>query len=139
MSFILPAERMLTHTDHVRLARLLAEHGAALQGADTMQDLLESSDLVPPRAVPPAVVTMYTQVLLQDLAGDAPPYQLTLCYPRDAEPGSGFVSVLSPVGSALLWLQAGDTARWQGPAGRQGAARILSVLFQPEASGDYES
>jgi regulator of nucleoside diphosphate kinase len=139
VSTILPAERTLTHADHLRLARLLLEHGSALQGAETMHDLLDTSDLVPPRAVPPGVVTMGTQVLLQDPAGDAPPYQLTLSYPREAEPGSGFVSVLSPVGSALLGLQAGDIARWRGPAGRSGAARILAVLFQPEASGDYES
>ena len=33
----------------------------------------------------------------------------------------------------------GETARWQAPGGGTGAARIVSVLFQPEATGDYRS
>ena len=90
------------------------------------------------RSVPPTVVTMDTQVLLQDVAGDAPAYRLTLCYPDDARPASGLVSVLSPVGRAVLGLRVGEVARWHGPCGRCGAARILAVLFQPEASGDFE-
>ena len=131
------AERTLTLIDHVRLTRLLGERGVG-PGAATMKDLLDCSDLVAARAVLPTVVTMGSQVLLQDPGGDAPAYQLTLCYPDHAAPAGGFVSVLSPVGSALLGLQAGDTARWQVPGGRSGAARILAVLFQPEANGDFD-
>ncbi|MEZ5635535.1 MAG: GreA/GreB family elongation factor [Burkholderiaceae bacterium] len=63
--------------------------------------------------------------------------QLTLCYPHDAEPAAGLVSVLSPVGCALIGLRAGDIARWQTPSGEGVVAQVLSVLFQPEASGDY--
>lgn len=62
---------------------------------------------------------------------------LTLCYPADAEPAVGFVSVLSPVGSALVGLQVGSVARWSLPAGDDKAAEILAILFQPESSGDY--
>lgn len=131
-----PVERTLTRTDHVRLTRLLQQQPAfARSGA--MQQLLEASDLVASPAVPPDVLTMYTQVQLQDEAGDVAPYQLTLCYPEHAEPAQGFVSVLSPVGTALIGRRAGETARWPLPGGRSGAARIVSVLFQPEASGDY--
>lgn len=132
-----PAERTLTLIDHIRLTRLVGDL-VADAAAGTMQDLLESSELVASRAVPPSVVTMCSHVLLQDPAGDAPAYQLTLCYPHQAEPARGFVSVLSPVGSALLGRRAGETASWTGPGGRRGAARILDVLFQPEANGDYD-
>jgi regulator of nucleoside diphosphate kinase len=62
---------------------------------------------------------------------------LTICYPDDAEPQAGFVSVLSPVGCSLLGLRVGDVAHWHPPHGADGAARVLAVLFQPEASGDY--
>lgn len=135
-ALLAPAERTLTLVDHVRLQRLLGEPGAA--HASAIQDLLDGSELVAARAVPPSVVTMGSQLLLQDPAGDAPAYRLTLCYPDRAEPRSGCVSVLSPVGTALLGCRAGDTAAWRGPDGRRYAARILEVLYQPEANGDYD-
>lgn len=134
-----PAERTLTLIDHIRLTRLLGELDAAEEvPAQAVQDLLESSELVPARTVPRTVVTMYSHVLLQDPGGDAPAYQVTLCYPDCAEPRRGFVSVLSPVGSALLGRREGETATWAAPGGRSGAARIVQVLFQPEANGDYD-
>ena len=84
----------------------------------------------------PDVVTMYSQVVLQDTQ-TGQRNTLTLCYPADAEPAVGFVSVLSPVGSALLGLRVGSVARWSTPAGDEKAAEILALLFQPESSGDY--
>lgn len=130
-------ERTLTRIDHTRLTRLVGGTSPAPGGAEAMRELLESSDLVASGSVPPTVATMYSQLLLQDAVAGGEPYQLTLCYPEHAEPGAGFVSVLSPVGSSLLGLSIGDVARWCTPSGQQGAARILDVLFQPEASGDY--
>jgi regulator of nucleoside diphosphate kinase len=129
-----PAERTLTQIDYVRLTRL-----AALSERDAygpVHALLESSDLVTSAAVPANVITMYTQVLLQGDAG-TPPYKITLCYPDDAEPSQGFISVLSPLGASLLGLRLGDLARWRTPLGEERTARIVDVLFQPEASGDY--
>lgn len=138
MGTAFPAERMLTQIDYVRLTRLVSRSGPAA-GAEAMQDLLAGSELVASPAVPPTVVTMYSQVLLQDPERDAAPYTLTLCYPDHAEPARGFISVLSPVGTSLLGLRVGEVARWPMPGGRSGAARIVSILFQPEASGDYET
>jgi regulator of nucleoside diphosphate kinase len=137
MAVLSTVERTLTRTDHVRLTRLLSQEGAGLPGAEAIQDMLDICDLVASPEVPATVVTMYSQVLLQDAAGGGEPYKLTLCYPADAEPAAGFISVLSPVGSALLGLRVGEVARWCTAGGATGAARIVSVLFQPEASGDY--
>jgi len=132
-----PAERTLTPLDHIRLTRLLERTAPAASTAHVaMQDLLASSDLVPGPGIPADVVTMYSQLLLANGGGGAPS-KLTLCYPQDAQPASGFVSVLSPVGASLLGLRVGDVARWRTPAGGDASARILAVLFQPEASGDY--
>jgi hypothetical protein len=71
--------------DHLRITRLLQQHPARA-GAEAMQELLAASDLVASRAVAGDVVTMYTQVLLQDPGGDAPPHRLTVCY--RARPGN---------------------------------------------------
>jgi len=126
----IPVERTLTHHDHARLARLLAQQPAAA-GAEALQDLIDSSDLVAARTVPGTVVTMNSQVLL--LPQDGTPCKLTVCYPEEARPADGFVSVLSPVGASLIGLRVGETAHWRSASGRTGEARILSVLFQPEA------
>src|SRR5690606_8570162 len=128
-----PVERTLTQIDYVRLTRLLVNAGSSAPGADAMQQLLDGSDLVESPAVPPTVVTMYTQLLVQDEAAGTEPQKYTLCYPDDAEPAQGFISVLSPVGTSLLGLRVGEVASWRTPAGQSGSARIVSILFQPEA------
>lgn len=134
-----PLERTLTELDHVRLHHLLQRQGAAALPPPTsrqIEDLLDAAQVVPSRAVEPDVVTMYSQLLLRELHADTRS-KLTLCYPADAEPAEGFVSVLSPVGRALLGLRVGETARWTTPDGQSHAAEVVALLFQPEASGDY--
>ena len=79
---------------------------------------------------------MHSQVLLQDTQ-TSQRHTLTLCYPTDAEPAMGFVSVLSPVGSALLGLRIGDSIQWPIPGGRTISLRVLSIQYQPEAAGDF--
>lgn len=131
-------ERTLTELDHARLARLRRDvgHAAEPRTENPIDAVLEMAELVAPSAVAPDVVTMYSQVQLADVATGAR-YPLTVCYPADAEPGAGFVSVLSPAGASLLGLRVGAVARWRGPTGEQRAARLVALLFQPEASGDF--
>ena len=64
---------------------------------------------------------------------------VTLCYPQDAEPAAGFISVLSPVGISLLGLREVVVARWLRFRGEEGAAVVESIQFQPEATGDYHT
>ncbi|MBE7368775.1 GreA/GreB family elongation factor [Ramlibacter pallidus] len=135
METITPVERTLTQSDHLRLTRLLAQQRHQLPGVEALRDMLDTSDVVASRAVPSSVVTMHSRVLLEDPVRGGMPFQLTVCYPEEADPAAGAISVLSPVGAALLGLCVGETARWSTPGG-EGAARILSVLFQPENGGE---
>ncbi|AEG91690.1 GreA/GreB family elongation factor [Ramlibacter tataouinensis] len=130
----LSAERTLTEIDYLRLTRLLLQSEPGT--SEAIQDLLDNSVLVGSPSVAPTVITMYTQVLLEHVP-HAARYKITLCYPDDAEPSQGFISVLSPLGSSLIGLRAGDVAKWRTPGGEERAARIVDVLFQPEATGDY--
>lgn len=136
---ITPVDRTLTDLDHVRLLNLLrrvARGDGSASPWRTIEDVLNASTLVPSRSVAPDVVTMRSRVLLQDMqTGERS--TLTLCYPEQADPAAGMVSVLSPVGSALLGLRVGGVARWSGPSGHEKAAEVLAVLCQPESSGDY--
>ncbi len=130
--------RTVTELDHVRL-KSLVQHDlrglTASAAAQALDDILDDASTLPSSQIPPDVVTMYTQVLLRDVATEEQ-RQLTLCYPKDAEPDAGFVSVLSPVGWSLLGLRVGEVARWSTPDGESKQAEILAILFQPEASGD---
>lgn len=135
----LTLERTLTELDHVRLLNLL-RRDARSEGTPTtrrlIEGLLDGCLTVPSREVPPDVVTMYSQVRVRDRS-TGEPRTLVPCWPPDAEPHAGFVSVLSPLGSALLGLRVGDVARWASPAGGEMAAEVLAVIFQPESTGDY--
>lgn len=130
MNATLNTERMLTELDFARLQRRSGQLTAALK------DVCELADVMPSQEIPADVVTMYTQLETVDLRTQHR-QKLTLCYPDDAEPNLGFISVLSPVGSSLLGLQVGAVAHWRTPNGEAYAARVDAVLFQPEASGDY--
>jgi regulator of nucleoside diphosphate kinase len=131
MHTALRGERTLTELDFSRLRKL-----ASGNLAPELSDLLSAADVLHSREVPADTVTMYSQVELQDLHTRRR-QKLTICYPDDAEPSAGFISVLSPVGRSLLGLQVGAVARWQTPSGEEGAAEVVAILFQPEASGDY--
>jgi regulator of nucleoside diphosphate kinase len=136
---VLALERTLTELDHVRLTSLVhrdSRGGSLSAQALRIEDDLAAADIVPSHEVPADVVTMYSRVLLLD-PETGQRRQVTLCYPADAEPGAGFVSVLSPVGWSLLGLRIGCLARWSTPAGDERTAEILAIPFQPEASGDY--
>lgn len=127
----LRGERTLTELDHVRLSKLLDE-----KSHPGLEALLDAAEVLGSREVPADVVTMYSQVTIADIPSGQR-HKLTLCYPKDAEPGAGLVSVLSPVGMSLIGLRLGAVASWTLPSGEEGRAEVVEILFQPEASGDY--
>lgn len=130
---VVHGERTLTDLDHSRLTKL-ADHRLP----PVLDDLLAQADITSSRSVRADVVTMYSRVELVDVHTHRRQV-VTLCYPQDAEPAAGFISVLSPVGISLLGLRAGDVARWQTPHDEECAAVIESIQFQPEATGDYHT
>ncbi len=130
-------ERVLTELDRVRLASIASRGSRArLLRSRGLDAVLDDALVVPSRRVASDIVTMYSEVLLR-FVDDGIERKLTLCYPGDAEPQSGFVSVLSPIGLSLLGQQVGATVRWESPDGTERMAVVDSILFQPEASGDY--
>ena len=133
MQILTAEDRTLTELDHSRIGRLI-NHPA--RGGHPLVPVLQEAELLPSREVPADVVTLYSRIRLRDL-GTEQALTLTLCYPSDAEPGRGFVSVLSPVGMSVLGLRVGEVARWRLPGGWEGAARVEVIEFQPEASGIY--
>lgn len=132
---ILPpvGDRLLSELDHVRLSRLLGAH-APMQGP--LRELLDAADLLPPQQMPADVVSMNSEI---EVIGPQPGRQqrLTLCYPAEANPEAGRISVLSPVGLSLLGRTVGEEISWHAGHGAPGSLRIAALPYQPEASGDY--
>jgi regulator of nucleoside diphosphate kinase len=58
-------------------------------------------------------------------------------YPDDADLATGRLSVLSPIGQALLGARSGDTVDYRLPDGRAQRVTIVEIAFQPEASGQF--
>lgn len=131
MHAVVHGERTLTDLDFARLTKLLSR-----QLPPTLADLLASAEVMKSRAVNADVVTMYSRVEVVD-AHTRRRQVLTICYPDDAEPAAGCISVLSPVGISLLGLKTGDTAKWSTPTGEECAAEIAAIQYQPEAAGDF--
>jgi regulator of nucleoside diphosphate kinase len=121
--------RQLTELDAARLRKL-----SAAIGDSELLRLVDEAEVVPGPEVGADVVTMYTQFEMEDEHGDR--RMLAVCYPEDAEPSTGFVSVMSPLGSSVIGLAPGDEFEWRTPGGWS-RGRIAAIVFQPEATGDY--
>ena len=125
----------LTELDVTRLEGIASR--AATAELDEMLDaLLTRAAIVPPDAIPKDVVTMNSRVVCA-LEGEPAPRDWTLVYPDDADLAAGRLSVLSPVGQALLGARAGRTVDYRLSDGRQQRVTVLEVAFQPEASGQF--
>ncbi|MGO4306024.1 nucleoside diphosphate kinase regulator [Cupriavidus sp. RAF12] len=125
----------LTELDVTRLEGIASRAGTA--ELDEMLDaLLARAAIVPPDAIPKDVVTMNSRIVCA-LEGEAAPRDWTLVYPDDADLAAGRLSVLSPVGQALLGTRAGQTVNYRLPDGRAQSVTVIEIAFQPEASGQF--
>ncbi|MAL03194.1 MAG: nucleoside diphosphate kinase regulator [Arenimonas sp.] len=123
--------------DLERLERLLeAPAVAALPAAAALGHELERANVVAPADMPADVVTMNSEVTCEDeVSGET--HRLTLVYPPDADVDQHKVSVLAPVGTALLGLSVGQSIDWNAPGGRSLRLRVTGIAYQPEAAGDF--
>lgn len=120
-----------------RLERLLESPAvAALPAAAALGRELERANVVAPADMPADVVTMNSEVTCEDeVSGDT--HRLTLVFPPDADVDQHKVSVLAPVGTALLGLSVGQSIDWNAPGGRSLRLRVTGIAYQPEAAGDF--
>jgi regulator of nucleoside diphosphate kinase len=103
---------------------------------EKLEEELERAQVVKPEKVPADVVTMNSRVRLVDLESREE-MTLTLVLPQDADIDQNKISVLAPIGTAMLGYQLGDTFEWEVPDGVR-KLRVEDILYQPEASGDYD-
>ncbi len=126
-----PADIRITEIDRARLRDLIAADPAA--DLAELAHEVERAIVVDPRQVAPDVVTMNSRALLHV---DDAQMEVALVYPRDADGGTGRLSICSAVGTAILGYQEGDTVDWRTAQGSW-HIRIGKLLYQPEAAGDF--
>lgn len=130
-----PPPIIITRLDLERLRRVLQRPTVrGTDAADALEDELDRAEVVDSTALPPDVVSMNSTVRLQERTTGRE-FELTLVYPEQAGE-EGRVSVLAPVGSALLGLAVGAEIAWPLPSGQTALIRVLDVTYQPEAAGD---
>jgi len=117
----------------ISVAREFGEHPR-----DDLADLsaeLARAKIVESKKVPPSVVTMNSKVILHDL-DTSEDMTYSLAFPNEADIDSGAISVLAPVGTAILGYSEGGEVEWEVPSGKR-RLRIEKILYQPEAAGDF--
>ena len=134
-------ERSIYITEHdlKRLRELIAEAKQVEHRGNEYLDSLDAElargKVVAPTEVPSDVVTMNSRVRLVDLDTHEE-MVYTLVFPQEADITQSKISVLAPIGTAMLGYRVGDTFSWRVPDGVR-RLQVKEVLYQPEAAGDY--
>ncbi|ATI02055.1 MULTISPECIES: nucleoside diphosphate kinase regulator [Cycloclasticus] len=109
----------------------------SVAGINELEEELERAITVEPKEVPANIVTMNSTVKFF-IESTKKEFELTLVYPKNMDPSGKTISILAPVGSALLGLSIGDEIEWPKPGGGNLKVKITEITFQPERSGEYQ-
>lgn len=125
--------------DAQRLRKLVEEaREFSQEKEDHLADLereLSHATIISPEEVPSDVITMNSKVRLTNLdTGKQVTY--TLVFPDDADAEQNAISVLAPIGTAMLGYRVGNEIEWKVPAGVR-RFKVEEILYQPEAAGDF--
>ena len=130
----------ITELDQKRLLDLIreAQLGEYRKSVyiEKLRGELERAQVVPSQEISGDVITMNSTVTLSDLdTNEEETY--TLVYPEDADTAQGKISILAPIGTAMLGYRVGDVFEWEVPAGKR-RLKVTEIHYQPEASGDFD-
>jgi regulator of nucleoside diphosphate kinase len=125
----------ITEFDAKRIRELL-DKMTKQQHSRELEMELDRAVIVPPKDIPADIITMNSTVRLFDL-DDQETLTYTLVFPEQANINEGKISVLAPIGTAMIGYRVGDTFTWHVPDGER-KLRVEAVLYQPEASGHFD-
>lgn len=129
----------VTELDYNRLNGLIdrtrERNGIDREYLNKLEAELDRAEVVDTKDIPRDVITMRSKVRLKDLvSGESNTYSLV--FPTEADFSEGKISVLAPIGTAILGYRQGDTIEWSVPSGLR-KLKVEEVLYQPEAAGDH--
>lgn len=127
----------ISELDAERLDRLLEQPAfAGTPIAQALNEELDRAEIMPSAEIPSDVVTMNSRVRFRDLTTDEE-HTRTLVYPVNMKDSNEQLSVMAPLGAALLGMHVGSTIDWKLPNGAAARVEVLELLYQPEAAGEY--
>jgi len=129
---------IITTNDYQRLTGLIGFSSLQEEMPESVERLLSkfsTATMLPQDRIVAGVITMNSRVLLRELS-QGREATVTVTYPQDANGREGKISVLSPIGTALLGRQVGDEVSWKVPTGI-GRFEVIKIIYQPEALGHY--
>lgn len=130
---------VITEEDFHALCMLLERAPASGQvAADRLDVEMARARIVSSSEVGSDVVTMNSRLIVEELTSDVRRI-VTVTYPDDSNADEGRISVLSPLGCALIGLHTGQTIEWSVPGRPASRFRIGAVLFQPQAASAREA
>jgi regulator of nucleoside diphosphate kinase len=134
-----PRDIFITRRDLERLENLIEVMGKRDTGSrpyiEELEEELERAHVVEADQIPPDVITMNSRVRLEDL-NSREELTYTLAFPGSADAGENVISVLAPIGTALLGYRENAVIEWPVPAGTR-RLKVLEVVYQPERSGHH--
>ena len=129
----------VTEYDMTRLEELLAAterfEDRDKKHLRELEEELLHGEVVAPVDIPKDVITMNSKVRLKDL-DSRQQIIYSLVFPNEADISQNRISILAPIGTALIGYRVGDTIEWEVPAGLR-TLKVEEILYQPEAAGDY--
>ncbi len=128
----------ITEHDAEQLEHLI-KIGSTMDAAhlETLEDELSSANVVSPKKIPPNIITMNSTVQVKDMdSGEEKTY--TIVFPNRVGMVENAISILAPIGTALLGYKEGDLIEWEVPAGTR-RYKVLKILYQPERDGEVSS
>ncbi|MEZ2602828.1 nucleoside diphosphate kinase regulator [Kluyvera intermedia] len=128
---------IINEFDAERIDRLLEQPAYANSPvANALNDELDRAQMCTPEDMPHDVVSMNSQVKFRDLTTGEERVR-TLVFPANMTDSATQLSVMAPVGAALLGLRTGSTIHWELPGGTSTHLEVLELLYQPEAAGEF--
>lgn len=115
---------IVAESDYQRLSALI--DAAQSTAAEALDGELSRAEIVADPLLPPDTVAMGSTVTFRD-RDSGEETTVTLVYPREADVDRMRISVLSPVGSALIGLGIGGAIDWPLPGGRQRRLEVIAV------------
>lgn len=100
-----------------------------------LKEELEQGEVIEPVDIPNDVITMNSKFRVLDQENGIQS-DYTLVFPHQADFSKNRISILAPMGVALIGCKVGDTVAWKTQSGQK-RFKILEILYQPEASGDF--
>jgi regulator of nucleoside diphosphate kinase len=130
----------ITTKDVEKLRDLIRDaYHTEYRGSDYLKKLaeeIEKASVVLPDQIPSDVITLNSTARLVDRETKEE-MVYSLVFPEDADTSEGKISILAPIGTAMLGYKAGDTFEWDTPGGKR-IILVEEILYQPEAAGEEQ-